>query len=309
MTEKKLPAIELAEKDVIENHASPSILAERIREIVNPLVFDVSTSKGRSECKSTAAQIIRCITVAHNVSKSLAADAKEVIAKDLSFRKEIEAELRKISEEVRKPLTHWEDEQSYLSDWELAIAENEAFDLRKEQERIDAKKKYLSDWELAIAENEIFDLRKEKEAKEALERAEQEKREQEERERVAEEQRKEREAQAVAKALKDQQDKQEQERIEAEKKAQEAIEKAEREKIAAEQRAEQAAKEERERIEREQKEKQRIEEERARNVEHRRKINNEIVCLLVENGFSEIDAKKVVQLSASGMLGNLVVSY
>lgn len=287
----KTPTIELLDKEIIENHNTPNLLVQKIRELALPAVFDMTTVKGRNECKSQSAQVIRCISVAQAVSKSIASDAKRVIEADLTFRKEIEKGLRELATEIREPLTRWEEEQAFLSDWDLAILENTAFDLRLKKEREEAEKSYQTDWDLAILENQLFDNRQKERERIRIEN-----------ERIAEEkseqERKEREAKIAADAIAE---------SERERKAKELIESTEKARKDAEKRAEQSAKAERERIEREQAEEKRIADEKAANVEHRRAINNSVLELLIENGFSDVDAKKIISLSASGMLGQLII--
>ncbi len=93
----------------------------------------------------------------------------------------------------------------------------------------------------------------------------------------------------------------------------EAKEKAEREKIEYQQRvdAERAEAEEK-RIRDEEAEKARIAEAqkmREENQEHRRKINNDVLVLLNEQGFNDEQAKKIITLAATKKLGELVINY
>ena len=276
----QLPRVQLDISEVALYHDNPAVLVQKIAQQAGSLSFDMTTAKGRDECRSHASQIIKCIKPALDASKQLAADAKRVIEKDLAFRKDFEKGVREIADHHRKPLTEWEAEQERI--------EREK---REEEERIarEAQKKaqYLADWESALAENELFDFRKEKrerEQAESLQRAEKE--------------RIEREAKIAADAV-----------AESEHKVKEALEKAERDKKDAEQRAEQAEKNERERIKREQDEQARIERERAENETHRKAVHSEIFKALCENGIDREVAKTVVTLAIDQKLGRLVINY
>lgn len=295
---KQLPKVDLNIELVAVHHHEPEVLVQRIANMAGRFVFDMTTAKGRDACRSHAAQIIKCITPALNASKQLATDAKKVIEKDLRFRKEFESGVREIAEHHRKPLTAWEKEQERIAAEEKAEQER----IAAEQERIEREEReaaeYLKEWDAALQENELYDLRREK----AL-------RDQEEQARIAEEQRKEREAQAIANAVKAEQERAQREQEEKDRQAQEALEKAERERVAAEQRAEQAAQAERERIEREQAEKERIAREESQRLEHRVKIDDEIVKALESNGFSFDDAVKIIDLASAGKLGRLAINY
>ncbi len=287
----QLPRVQLDISEVATYHHEPAVLIQKIAQQAGSLAFDMTTAKGRDACRSHAAQIIKCIKPALDASKQLAADAKRVIDKDLSFRKEFEKGVREIADHHRRPLTEWEAEQERI--------EREK---REEEERIEREareaEEYLRDWDAAITENELFDLRREKALRDQAEQA-----------RIAEEQRKEREDQAVADALKREQERAQREQEEKDRQAQEELAKAERDRIAAEQRAEQAAKIERERIEREQAEQARIERERTENEAHRKTVHNEIFKALCENGIDKDVAKQVTILAIEQKLGRLQIAY
>lgn len=276
----QLPRVQIDINEVAVYHDEPATLVQKIAQQAGSLVFDMTTAKGRDACRSHAAQIIKCIKPALDASRQLAADAKRVIDKDLTFRKEFEKGVREIAEHHRKPLTEWEAEQERI---EREKREEEERIARIEQE----KAQYLADWDSALAENELFDLRREKALRDQTEQA-----------RIAEELRKEREAKAIADAVKVQQEQVERERIEAERRVQEA-----------EQRAKQAAQAERERIEREQAEQARIERERAENEAHRKTVHNEIFKALCENGIDKDIAKQVTILAIEQKLGRLQIAY
>jgi hypothetical protein len=133
-------------------------------------VFDASTKEGRDECRSHAANIIKCISPAVKESKRLAEEAKAVVKQDLTFRKVFEERVREIAAFHRKPLTEWEEAE--------AIAE--AARIAAEEKRL-AEIQYLADWDLAVELDELFELRKIKREKEEREFREQCEREEKER--------------------------------------------------------------------------------------------------------------------------------
>jgi hypothetical protein len=148
----KAPAIALDINEVKVHHKEPEKLVEMIRAQAGYAVFDVSTEKGRTECRSHAANIIRCIAPALNASKALAEEAKLVVKQDLAFRKVFEDGVREIAAFHRKPLTEYEEEQERIKE-EKRLAEEARL----------AAEQYLKDWQEAIDYDELFTLRREKE--------------------------------------------------------------------------------------------------------------------------------------------------
>lgn len=288
---KSLPVVDLDTDLVAVHHDNPSYLVNLVAEKAGNLVFDCSTSKGRDSCRSHSASIIKTISPVLNASKALAIDAKKVIEKDLSFRKNFEVGVREIAERTRQPLTAWEFEQERI-----------AAEAKAEQERIEREEReaaeYLLSWEQALQENELYDLRREKVLREKAEQ-----------ERIAEEQHKEREAQAVANAVKAEQERAQREQDDKDRQAQEALAKSERERIAAEQRALQSAQAEREKIACEQAEKERVAREESQRLEHRIECDDFIVKALEKHGFSFDDASKIVILALNRELGALQINY
>ncbi|MEI6745989.1 MAG: YqaJ viral recombinase family protein [Methylococcaceae bacterium] len=159
----QLPKVQIELSDVAIYHDEPTTLIQKIAQQAGSLVFDMTTAKGRDACRSHASQIIKCIKPALDASKQLAADAKRVIDKDLTFRKEFEKGVREIADHHRQPLTEWEAEQERI---EREQREEIARLAAIEQAEID----YQAAHELAITENELFDLRREKQAREQAER-------------------------------------------------------------------------------------------------------------------------------------------
>jgi hypothetical protein len=114
------------------------------------------------------------------------------------------------------------------------------------------------------------------------------------------------------------------EKEKAEKEKQEYIEKVEREKkeaalreekriIEAKEKAEKekalAVKLEKERIERERKEAEEVEKARVANLEHRKKIEEEVVDALIDNDVEMMTAYKVVSMISKGEIKSLMINY
>ena len=154
-TEKAL-SVQIDIAEVAVYHDKPKELAEKIRQQTGFVVFDMSNKKGRDQCKSAAANIIRCISPAIEESKKLAEEAKKVAKKDLNFRNVFEEEVRAIAAAVRLPLTEWESEQERIAE-ELRLAE----------EKRQAEEQFLKDWQDAIDYDELYTLRLEKQRIEA----------------------------------------------------------------------------------------------------------------------------------------------
>ncbi|AVF37348.1 hypothetical protein [Rahnella sp. ERMR1:05] len=299
---------------------------DQIRSSVNE-VPDLSTAKGRARIASLSASVSRSKTAIEKPGRELLKKIKEQ-------PKIIEAELRRfisecdtLRDEVRRPLTEWEEEQERIRLEEESKAEaeryskmrddadkdNTAFDLAKAKElalQIEAAHatalldNYEYDRDIAEkkAEAERQRIAHEEELKrQAVEQAQRE---------ADEKIQREREASAKREAdLKAQAEQAERDRIDVAAKAEAdrlaAAQQAEREKqeaIAAEQLK---AKQEADRIQRETKQKEdaRLAEERrlaeeaaarAANIEHQKTINNQVIAILTKAGLSTDCAKECV---------------
>ncbi|WP_034912946.1 hypothetical protein [Erwinia sp. 9145] len=231
---------------------------EQIRQQVNE-VPDLTTAKGRARVASLAAQVSRSKTAVEKPGRDYLRHLKEAV-------KPAEAELRRwvtecdaLRDEVRKPLTDWEDEQDRLKaeqqmlDWHTeALEMNIAFDKA-------AAEKFESDHEIALLLNDKFD-REAAAAKEAAER-----------QRIEYEEELKRLAENAARReveLRAQREREEAAHRESVLKAQ--AEQAERDRIAAEQRAQREAEEARQRAEREKQEAIEAEQRKATEAEQRR---------------------------------------
>ncbi len=273
----------------------------------------VEHAKGRKQIASMAHKVSKSKVVLDNLGKELVADWKAKAKKVDESRKIARDRLDALRDEIRKPLTEWEEAEA---------AREAAEKLAKEIE--EAHK-------AALAEHALWLRQKEIEAKEAeFARQEEERRQKEEadrleRERIEREERLKREAEEAAK--KKAEAEAQAKILEAERKereAREAAEKAERDRIAAEERAkvekemavkeaERKAKEEADRIERERlkaEAKRKAEEEaRQADIEHKKKINNAAVAAFVASGIGQEQAKQIVTLIAKGLIDNVKIVY
>ncbi|ELW9470830.1 hypothetical protein ACPRR3_18700 [Enterobacter asburiae] len=281
-------------------------IIEAIEKEARSLVPDVSTRKGRDAIASMAHKVARSKTYIDNAGKDLVAELKALPKQIDESRRIVRERLDALKDEVRKPLTDWENAESARKD---ALQQRLA-DLRSLADVIDGVGNYLpsveiqqriesakavaldESWQEAAAEAgvakdaaiqqleaalivakqreheaaELERLRKEAEEKARLEREENIRREAAERARRDSEAKHKAEIEAAA-------------RREAEEKAR--AEAAERQRIEAEQRAEREKKETEERARREKEEavaaerRRQEEAEAARLVEEQRKAEEE----------------------------------
>lgn len=247
------------------------ILAQ-IKKIVTEFTPDITTAKGRAEIASLAYKVARSKTYLDGIGKDLVDQYKEIPKKIDANRKRIRDELDALKDEVRKPLTEWEDaekarvqgikdrievirqhagmsEDSTMA--KAAIARIEATAIDESFGEFAAEAATAKDKALTILRADLeYCLKREAEQAElARLRAEAAKREQEERDRKI--------ADAAAKkARRDAEEKAEREKAEAERKAKEECEAAERRELELKLAAEKADRERLEAIERAEREKQ-----------------------------------------------------
>lgn len=228
-------------------------LVAEVDRRIKEFVPDISTDEGRKGVASFAYAIARTKTTVDNLGKEYVAKLKDMPKKVDAVRKQWRDLLDIKKEQVRKPLTDWEQEQERIA----------------AQEKLDAEIDQA--WKEAQDEYELRELRAQKEALEAAEQA----------------------------------------RIEAKRIEAERVEREER----IRQEAEDRAKEEYERKERERiAEEKRIADEKARqaaNIEHQKKINNDILEDLTKNimGLPEWAAKEVITYIAKGKIRHITINY
>lgn len=279
---------------VFTNNDQLDPLIEAIEKEARSLVPDVTTKKGRDAIASMAHKVARSKTYIDNAGKDLVAELKALPKQIDESRRVVRERLDALKDEVRRPLTEWEEEQERIKAEEAmnalhaeALAMNEEFD-RQLAARIE------SDHEMALLMNDAFDREQaEKKAEAERQRIARE----EEIKRQAEEKAK-REAAEQAQREIDAAAAREREAIlakeRAEREQREAVERAEREKQAAVEAERRKAQEEADRIRREaeQREQARLAEEKRKadeqarreaDVKHRKAVGTEIVKALLAN--------------------------
>lgn len=304
---------------------------EQIRQAVIGEVPDISTDKGRKAVASLAFKVSKSKTYLDSVGKTLVDEYKEIPKKIDANRKQARDYLDALRDEVRQPLTEWEEQQKIVqsvidqlaSAYKLepdrtadqiaqAIAHLEAFDLSSKgmgdrlAEAEGAKLASLESLREQLAKRQQYEA---EQAELARLRAEAEQRERIEREQQIAREAAERAAQAEREAaerreheLKEAAERAERDKAEAERRAMEAQQQAEL--------AEQRAREEAERQYLE--EQRRLAEESAKREadrEHRKAINTAALEAFVAGGLDREAAKLAVTLIAQRKIPAVVISY
>nr|WP_313216139.1 hypothetical protein [Stenotrophomonas geniculata] len=312
MSESLIPLESVNAVEVFTGGGLDDLLA-RIRAEAVTLVPNVKTVAGRKEIASIAYKVSRSKTAIDDAGKALVADLKKQTGDIDSARKKARDTLDALRDEVRKPLTDWEEEQA-----------------RIERERVEAEERARAAAEearLAEIARKEEEIRAREEAVRAAEEAERQRAaaEQAERERVEREARlqaeaaenaKRKAAAAVERAEREAREATERaarEAAEAKQRAKDAAEKAEREKAEAVAAAERRAQEEAERAERERQAQadaqRKADEARAADVEHRRSINRAAMAALIAQGISEDDAATVITAIVQGKVPAVAIRY
>lgn len=305
-------------------------LLAKIRAEVNGFVPDLSTAKGRSEIASMAAKVARSKTFVDKAGLEYVTRLKALPKKIDEERKRWRDTCDQIRDEVRQPLTEWEEEQDQAKKFidsirtcqllnscnganyiEILITNDYSWipeNLKKSAaetvaEAIPRLINHLLG--LAAQENEdearieearvAAEARREAEVQERIRRAEQAAKEKAERES------RERELQAKLDAER------------AQKREQEAKERAERAEREAEERAKRAAEEAKEKAEREAADKQRRESEAAAvmaaDLEHRGRVHAEAEAGLRMRGINALDAARIILMISEGKIKNVRIDY
>ncbi len=270
---------------------------------------DLSKAKNRDAIKSLAYKVTQSKTYIDKAGKAVVDELKELPKKVDASRKQCRDELDALSEEIRQPVTAWEDAEK---------ARVAAEELVKQIER---------DHEEALQINELHDLRKAEEERKRIEHENEIKRQAAEQARIEAEQKAQRDREAAelkakqeresaelkarqeveAAAKREREAREAQERAEREK--QEAIAKAEREKLAAVE-AERRKTEEAERARLAEIERQKQEElKRQADTVHRAKVNNQAMQDLISAGIPEDCAKACIIAIAKGSVSSVKINY
>lgn len=284
---------------------------------------DMSNEADREAVRKIAFKVTKWKTALGDVGKKLADVQKEIPKKIDAARKRIKDDLEALQEDVRKPLTDWEDgEKARIEKHKIALEHIATLGKPLEGTTAEALRSALAEvsaiivgtdcgefiTEYAIAKEtasqaltkalaraekaeadaaELAKLRAADEARKAKEREDELRREGEERAK--------REAAEKAEA-----DRIEKERVEAENKLL---------KEQAEQRAKDAAAAERQKIEDERLAAEEAERAREKDRKHKAAINNEVLKALTDAGVGKDIGKLVVKLIASGQVPHTKISY
>jgi colicin import membrane protein len=327
---------------VLTSEAKYSEFYARIKAEVSAHVPDVSTNRGRDEIRSLAHKVTRSKTAIDAAGKALNEDARAKINAVDASRRKIRDELDALAEEVRKPLTEWEDAEEdrkrkvaltldhifqlstlahgdgsnviadRIGQLEAIFIDSTVFLLDGAQAEID-RQKHLASLKMALDaalkheadQAELARLRQEAEAREKAERerVEQERRDFEKAQ--AERLARERAEQAVQEQRAREERAADAARQEEQRKAQEAIAKAEAESRAVK---EKAAREEAARlaeIERTRREDER----RAANRKHRARIMGAAAAAIEKIGAEDGLANKIVLAIVAGEIPNVTLRF
>lgn len=319
----------------------------KIEAEVKSVVLDISTEEGRRQIASLAYKVARSKTALDTMGKSLTEEWKAKAGAVDAERKRMRDRLDALKDEVRAPLTAWEDqEKARVAGHEAALAAIPApaeYGLRESAAEILKRLAALEtmpprDWQeftvragRAVAEEidrtKILFAAAEKRETEAAEVArlrqeEADRRQREHEERLKAEAAAKAQAEAEAKArleaeaeaarVRAEREKVDQERRRIQQQRDEAearAEKAERDRIAAIAQAEAAAQVERDRIAARQKAEAEAQEKREANKRHRAKIHREALAGLVAAGCPEVVGDVVIDAIAAGAVAHLAFRY
>ena len=317
-----------------------------IRKQASSLVPDLTTAKGRKEIASVAYAVAQTKTYLDGIGKALTDEYKEIPKKIDATRKQIRDELDKLKDEVRAPLTAYEEAEAnrvaalqqrlneiaqlgnmpvtaihgataeQLGGW-LAQLEQIAIDDTWQEKQTEAG---VAKEAAIIKVTQALEARKQYEAQQAeLERLRQEqaKRDQAERERQIAEQARQAEADRQLQERAESQRREHQAK-EREEQARRDAEEAQRKQVEAEANAQRqaeeaaarAAEQERQRIAEQQKAEQEEAARRAADVEHRRSINAAAVtAIMVAADVDPEQAQLLLKAIVLGKIPNVSISY
>lgn len=315
----ELPKSNALQVFIEQNGINPYL--DKIRKEALSLVPDISTKKGRAEIASMAARVARSKTYLDEAGKNLCdqerAKIDVTLQAVLDSRKMIRAALDDLRDEVRKPLTDWENAESERKGKIEARIEamqrlpevgSDAAAIGKHLKRLEATEidesfgEYTA--EAAIARTHA--IRECQSRLDAQVKIENDLRELEQlRIKQAEQAQKDREAEISRKAA-------EKAKLEAENLAYLATQKAEREAKAKldEANAIIAVQKEKERVEKEKKEKAEAEENaRIADAEYRQRVIEETIQSFIDYGFDEGHSEQLAIDIAEGNIKNVFIKF
>lgn len=317
---------------VFTNNDQLDPLIELIEKEARSLVPDVTTKKGRDAIASMAHKVARSKTYIDNAGKDLVAELKALPKQIDESRRVVRERLDALKDEVRRPLTEWEEEQARIA--AEKAAEEERLRIEAEQKAVlEALRKQVEvDHEMALLMDKDIDRERADKAAEAerqrIAREEEIKRQAEEKAKREAAEKAQREIDAAAAREREAilaKERAERERIEAQQRAEreqrEAAERAEREKQAAVEAERRKAQEEADRIRREveQREQARLAEEKRKadeqarreaDVKHRKAVGTEIVkALLANTSLTRDQAIEVLTAIKDGNIPHTGINY
>lgn len=321
---------------VFTDQARIEAIIKQIEQQVTTLVPDVSTAKGRSEIKSLAHKVTRSKTYLDDIGKELVADLKELPKRIDASRKAMRERLDALRDTIRQPLDAWEAEQAAIAAQRKAEAEaierrkqaigeqitsyvtaplnligKPASDIEARLNELEANAPKAEDLDdryqeaVTAYEGAVANLRVMLDQQKVVEAREREQRDREVAERAAQE------------AADREQAKAQQQIIDAriaEENAKKAVEDANKRAADAEARIErerqQAAEEERKRLEDEQRRQKEEADKRAADLEHRKRINRDVLADMINvAGLPEDKAKDVIRAIAAGKISRTTINY
>lgn len=334
-------------------------IIDKIEAEVKNIDRDISTEQGRDNIRSIAFKLAKSKTALDKMGKDLTEEQRKQIEAVNTERKRAWERMEALQHEIRKPLTDWEDaEKNRVAGHEAALVHIESLGVFTDiptTEQIEARIKQFSAvaprvWQefeprynytvktlsdgfaARLAESqkrdaevaELEHIRKEEATRKQKEHEERIAKESAEKARLATEEKAREDAKIAADKAKDEQNKVEREKQEADARAKKAEadalaerEQAARDRIAAEEKAEKdadaAAQRERDKIAAEKKAEADALAKREADTAHRKKINNETLAAIVavlNTTISPTDqAKSVIQAIAKGEIPHVKISY
>lgn len=124
---------EVTAVELFSTQAQLNEILEELEKEAKSFVPDISTKRGRDEVASIAYKVARSKTHIDNLGKDLVADWKKKSKEVDSLRKSARDRLDTLKDEVRKPLTDWENkEKERIEKHERKLADIRLFEVRSE---------------------------------------------------------------------------------------------------------------------------------------------------------------------------------
>lgn len=102
-------AVEATPQIVLLDAEKFDLFYDRVRAETAGIVVDLSTKRGRDEVRAMAAKVTRSKTMIDKAGLALTKGWRDQTTQVNAARKEIETKLDALADEVRRPLTEWED--------------------------------------------------------------------------------------------------------------------------------------------------------------------------------------------------------